>query len=190
MIRLLPLLLLAPTLAAAQPRMVVDGAPVAWDHDGPVVYSYGDEIGPDLRSVVELALYRWEKATGVDLAEPYRPGDTERHVLITAADLNPDGPPDCDPLDAEGGWYCDDAGHLERVDFTTDAAAPWVILRAVLTLEASLSRAEAIGPALHGWGHIWGLEDCESARSVMTATPAGHMWPTIADVLVVREGVR
>ena len=175
---LLALCLAAP--AAAQDRATDRGEPVRWATDGPLVYSYGDNIGPDLRSVVELALHRWERATGADLATPYGPHCASWDVLIDVERLNPDGPPDC------GSWDCDEAGHLEHViwDFAPDH--PGVITAASMVLDATLSRAEAIGPALHGWGHLFGLEDSESVCTVMSWTPSGHIFPTARDAAAVR----
>ena len=188
MIRILPILLAlclaAP--AAAQPRLVAaDGEPVTWGRDlttAPLVYVYGDSIEADQRAAVEIALYRWQLATGETLAIPYSPATLAIDVLIDADSLG--GLPD------DVAWNSPAVGRLEHVAFFFASEAPAVALSAVLLLEADLGRCETLGPAVHAWGHLLGLDDTDDPRSAMTATPAGHVAPTVADAAAALEACR
>ena len=189
MIRAVPifiaLCLAAP--AAAQPRLVAaDGEPVTWGRDlvaEPLVYFYGDNIEADQRAAVEIALHRWQRATGATLAIPYSPGVVGGlDVMIDADRLS--------VLPDDLAWDADVEGQIEHVAIFSSRSAPSLVLSAVLLLDSSLDRAEAIGPALHAWGHVLGLDDTDDERSVMTSHAAGHVAPTPADAAAVMEACR
>lgn len=151
----------------------------------PIVYSYGDEIDAGQRAAVEIALYRWERATGLHLAQPYTAGNGSISLLVDAADLIDWWHDDRDGL--EDVWSVagpDDGTPLEYVQTVADADL------VIMLIDVSLSRVEAIGPALHGWGHVFGLDDARGPcahLSVMSPHSVGHAWPTRDAVAAVRE---
>ena len=181
---LLALCLAAP--AAAQSRLTTDdGEPVTWGRDlttAPLVYVYGDTIEADQRAAVEIALYRWQLATGETLAIPYSPATLAIDVLIDADALG--GLPD------DVAWNSAAVGRLEHVAFFFASTEPAVVVNAVLLVEADLSRCETLGPAVHAWGHLLGLDDTDDPRSAMTAVPAGHVAPTAVDAAAALEACR
>lgn len=177
------------------------GLPTRWYKAPPFIYQYGVDLAPCHRAAVELALWRWERHVGMELARPYRVGDDQVDILIAGDDLyklefDPSeftvpapgmgvggGPMELRPM---ADFDTHDTG-LEFVYGWVPVHTPDVFVAMTFLLERTGTRAELLEPALHGWGHCLRLAHSDRVIDVMHEHPAGHARPSPAEVRAIRR---